>query len=244
MSLKLQHLIEKSNKLVFFTGAGISTNSGIPDFRGPKGVWKTATPIYFQDFISSKEKRIESWEKKFSNELSIDSAKPNIGHLKLAEIMNRKEGTHLITQNVDNLHQDSGIDNSKITELHGNATYAKCLDCSKKYELAFLKEDFLVTKEPPVCNICGGIIKTATISFGQAMPEEEMITAQKVSIKSDLFICLGSSLAVFPAADLPLLAKETGANLVIINNEPTQMDHLSDLVINRDISEVLLEISL
>ena len=244
MSLKLKHLIEKSKKLVFFTGAGISTNSGIPDFRGPKGVWKTSTPIYFQDFISSKEKRTESWEKKFSNELSIDSAKPNIGHFKLAEIMNRKEETHLITQNVDNLHQDSGIDNSKITELHGNATYAKCLDCSKKYELTFLKEDFLATKEPPVCNICGGIIKTATISFGQAMPEEEMITAQRVSIQSDLFICLGSSLAVFPAADLPLLAKETGANLVIINNEPTQMDHLSDLVINRDISEVLLEISL
>ena len=244
MSLKLKHLIEKSKKLVFFTGAGISTNSGIPDFRGPKGVWKTSTPIYFQDFISSKEKRTESWEKKFSNELSIDSAKPNIGHFKLAEIMNRKEETHLITQNVDNLHQDSGIDNSKITELHGNATYAKCLDCSKKYELTFLKEDFLATKEPPVCNICGGIIKTATISFGQAMPEEEMITAQKVSIKSDLFICLGSSLAVFPAADLPLLAKETGANLVIINNEPTQMDHLSDLVINRDISETLSEIRL
>ena len=244
MSLKLQHLIEKSKKLVFFTGAGISTNSGIPDFRGPKGVWKTATPIYFQDFINSKEKRIESWKKKFSNELSIDSAKPNIGHLKLAEIINRKEESHLITQNVDNLHQDSGIDNSKITELHGNATYAKCLDCSKRYELDSLKEDFLTTKEPPVCSECKGVIKTATISFGQAMPEEEMITAQRVSIKSDLFICLGSSLAVFPAADFPLLAKETGANLVIINNESTQMDHLSDLVINRDISEVLSEISL
>ena len=243
MSFKLQHLIEKSKNLVFFTGAGISTNSGIPDFRGPKGVWKTATPIYFQDFISSKEKRVESWGKKFSNELSIDSAKPNIGHLKLAEIMNSKEESHLITQNVDNLHQDSGIDDSKITELHGNATYAKCLDCSRKYELSSLKEDFLLTKEPPVCRECKGLIKTATISFGQAMPEEEMITAQRVSIKSDLFICLGSSLAVFPAADLPLLAKETGANLVIINNEPTQMDHLSDLVINRDISEVLSEIS-
>ena len=244
MSLKLQHLIEKSKNLVFFTGAGISTNSGIPDFRGPKGVWKTSTPIYFQDFINSKEKRIESWERRFSNELSIDSAKPNIGHFKLAEIMNKKEETYLITQNVDNLHQNSGIDNSKITELHGNATYAKCLDCSKKYELTSLKEDFLLTKEPPVCSECNGVIKAATISFGQAMPEEEMITAQKVSIKSDLFICLGSSLAVFPAADLPLLAKETGAYLVIINNEPTQMDHLSDLVINRDISEVLSEISL
>ena len=244
MSLKLQRLIEKSKKLVFFTGAGISTNSGIPDFRGPKGVWKTSTPIYFQDFIDSREKRMESWERKFSNELSIDSAKPNIGHFKLAEIMNSKQETHLITQNVDNLHQDSGIDDSKITELHGNATYAKCLDCSKRYELDSLKEDFLITKEPPVCSECKGVIKTATISFGQAMPEEEMITAQRVSIKSDLFICLGSSLAVFPAADLPLLAKETGANLVIINNESTQMDHLSDLVINRDISEVLSEISL
>ena len=244
MSLKLQLLIEKSKKLVFFTGAGMSTNSGIPDFRGPKGVWKTSTPIYFQDFIGSRDKRIESWERKFSNELNIDLAKPNSGHLKLAEIINVKEGAHLITQNVDNLHQESGIDNSKITELHGNATYAKCLDCSKRYELDALKKEFLKTKEPPTCNECGGIIKTATISFGQAMPEEEMITAQRVSIQSDLFICLGSSLAVFPAADLPLLAKETSANLIIVNNEPTQMDHLSDLVINRDISETLSEISL
>ena len=244
MSLNLQRLIEKSKKLVFFTGAGISTNSGIPDFRGPRGVWKTSTPIYFQDFISSKEKRIESWKRKFSNELSIDSAKPNSGHLKLAEIMDKKKEAHLITQNVDNLHQDSGIDDSKITELHGNATYAKCLDCLKKYELDSLKKEFLETKEPPTCNECEGIIKTATVSFGQAMPEEEMVTAQRVSIQSDLFICLGSSLAVFPAADLPLLAKETGANLIIVNNEPTQMDHLSDLVINRDISEVLSEISL
>ena len=142
------------------------------------------------------------------------------------------------------MHQDSGIDDSKITELHGNATYAKCLDCLKRYELDALKKEFLKTKEPPTCNECGGIIKTATISFGQAMPEEEMITAQRVSIQSDLFICLGSSLAVFPAADLPLLAKETSANLIIVNNEPTQMDHLSDLVINRDISETLSEISI
>jgi NAD-dependent deacetylase len=244
MSLKLQRLIEKSKKLVFFTGAGMSTNSGIPDFRGPKGVWKTSTPIYFQDFMGSRGKRIESWEKKFSNELNIDLAKPNSGHLKLAEIINIKEETHLITQNVDNLHQDSGIDDSKITELHGNATYAKCLDCFKRYELDSLKKEFLETKEPPTCNECEGIIKTATVSFGQAMPEEEMVTAQRVSIQSDLFICLGSSLAVFPAADLPLLAKETGANLIIVNNEPTQMDHLADLVINRDISEVLSDISL
>ena len=243
MTLKLQDLIKKSENLVFFTGAGISTNSGIPDFRGPQGVWKTSTPIYFQEFMSSKAKRLESWERKFSNELSIDSARPNEGHLKIAEIMKARDESHLITQNVDNLHQDSGISDAQITELHGNATYAKCLDCSQKYDLYSLKEEFLITKEPPTCKKCRGLIKTATISFGQAMPQIEMQIAQRISIKSDLFICIGSSLAVFPAADLPLLAKETGAKLVIINNEATQMDHLADLVINKDISEVLSKIS-
>jgi len=243
MSLKLEDLIKKSKKIVFFTGAGISTNSGIPDFRGPKGVWKTSTPIYFQDFLSSQEKRIESWERKFGNELSIDSAKPNDGHKKIAEIMNRKD-SFLITQNVDNLHQNSGIDESSISELHGNATYAKCLECKKRYELDKLKVEFLKTKEPPMCGQCDGIIKTATISFGQAMPEEEMQISQRKAIESDLFICIGTSLAVFPAADLPLLAKETGAVLVILNNEPTQMDQYADLVINRDISEVFLDISI
>ena len=142
MSLELEELLHKSNQVVFFTGAGISTNSGIPDFRGPKGVWKTSMPIYFQDFISSKEKRIESWERKFGNELNIQSAKPNKGHKKIAEIMDIKE-SFLITQNIDNLHQDSGVDEKKISELHGNATFAKCLDCCKRYELEDLKSEFL-----------------------------------------------------------------------------------------------------
>ncbi len=243
MSLKLQEMLKKSSKVVFFTGAGVSTNSGIPDFRGPKGVWKSSTPIYFQDFISSKEKRVESWSRKFRNELSMDSATPNEGHKKIAEIMKVKD-SFLVTQNVDNLHQDSGVDIDKIAELHGNATYAKCLDCSRRYELEDLKKEFLETNEPPLCSICGGILKTATISFGQAMPEKEMQISQKKAIESDLFICVGTSLAVFPAADLPLLAKETGATLVILNNEPTQMDQYADLVINRDISEVFSEISI
>ena len=243
MSLKLEDLIKKSKKLVFFTGAGISTNSGIPDFRGPKGVWKTSTPIYFQDFISSKEKRVESWQRKFGNELSIDSAVPNEGHKKISEIMKTKD-SFLITQNVDNLHQNSGVEEAKISELHGNATYAKCLECNKRYEFEGLKKQFLETNEPPLCSVCGGLIKTATISFGQAMPEREMQISQRKAIESDLFICIGTSLAVFPAADLPLLAKETGSTLVILNNESTQMDQYADLVINRDISEVFSEISI
>ena len=240
----LNELISQSEALVFFTGAGISTNSGIPDFRGPKGIWKTSQPIYFQDFVKSEEKRKESWERKFSNELNINKAKPNPGHQKIAEIMEKKDLSHLITQNVDNLHQESGVNEDKITELHGNATYAKCLDCQLKYDLEELKMSFLSTKVPPQCSSCYGLIKTATISFGQPMPEKEMVVAQKKSINSDLFICIGTSLAVFPAADLPVLAKETGSKLVIINNEPTQMDHIADLVINRDISEVFSEISI
>ena len=158
--------------------------------------------------------------------------------------MKKKSLSHLITQNVDNLHQESGVGDDRITELHGNATYAKCLDCQLRYDLAELKESFLRTKEPPQCSECNVLIKTATISFGQAMPEEEMVIAQKKSISCDLFICIGTSLAVFPAAYLPVLAKETGSKLVIINNEPTQMDHIADLVINRDISEVFSEIFL
>ena len=240
----LNELISQSEALVFFTGAGISTNSGIPDFRGPKGIWKTSQPIYFQDFVNSEEKRIESWERKFSNELNINKAKPNQGHMRISEIMKKKDLSHLITQNVDNLHQESGVRDSQITELHGNATYAKCLDCQLRYELAELKESFLSTKVAPLCSVCNGLIKTATISFGQSMPEAEMLLAQKKSISCDLFICIGTSLAVFPAADLPVLAKETGSQLVIINNEPTQMDHIADIVINRDISDVFSEIYL
>ena len=240
----LNELISQSEDLVFFTGAGISTNSGIPDFRGPKGIWKTSKPIYFQDFVNSEEKRIESWERKFSNELNINKAKPNQGHMRISEIMKKKDLSHLITQNVDNLHQESGVSDSQITELHGNATYAKCLDCQLRYDLAELKKSFLSTKVAPLCSVCNGLIKTATISFGQSMPEAEMLLAQKKSISCDLFICIGTSLAVFPAADLPVLAKETGSQLVIINNEPTQMDHIADIVINRDISDVFSEIYL
>ena len=192
-------------------------------------------------FFQRKKNRILA--KEIWNELSIDSAVPNEGHKKIAEIMQIKD-SFLITQNVDNLHQESGVDEAKISELHGNATYAKCLDCGKRHELEILKTEFLKTNEPPICSICGGIIKTATISFGQAMPEEEMQISQRKAIESDLFICIGTSLAVFPAADLPLLAKETGAVLIILNNEPTQMDQYADIVINRDISEVFLEISI
>tara|TARA_B100001250_G_scaffold117454_1_gene99693 strand:- start:1821 stop:2294 length:474 start_codon:yes stop_codon:yes gene_type:complete len=152
--------------------------------------------------------------------------------------MQKKQKAHLITQNVDNLHQDSGVDNSRITELHGNATYAKCLECHLRYELDVLRDNFLKNKIPPICNICGGFIKTATISFGQPMPEKEMRIAQEKTLACDLFISIGTSLLVFPAAGFPQLAKEVGAKLVIINNQPTDFDHIADLVLSEQIGEV------
>ena len=241
MNQDLSQYIDEANNIVIFTGAGISTESGIPDFRGPQGVWKTNTPIYFQDFIGSEEVRKDSWKRKFSGQDIIKKAKPNIGHLAVAEVINKHESAFLITQNVDNLHQDAGVPDDKITEIHGNAHYASCLDCGIRYELNSIKKAFLENETVPYCDSCGGIIKTATISFGQPMPEEGMQIAQRKTLGCDLFITIGTSLVVYPAAGFPKLAKEIGAKLIIINNEPTDFDPIADLVIHEQIGKVLSE---
>ena len=241
MNQDLSQYIDEANNIVIFTGAGISTESGIPDFRGPQGVWKTNTPIYFQDFIGSEEVRKDSWKRKFSGQDIIKKAKPNIGHLAVAKIINKHESAYLITQNVDNLHQDAGVPDDKITEIHGNAHYASCLDCGIRYELNSIKKAFLENETVPYCDSCGGIIKTATISFGQPMPEEGMQIAQRKTLGCDLFITIGTSLVVYPAAGFPKLAKEIGAKLIIINNEPTDFDPIADLVIHEQIGKVFSE---
>jgi len=243
MHEELTEFIKKANNIVILTGAGISTESGIPDFRGPQGIWKSTTPIYFQDFISSEEVRRKSWGKKFSNKDIIKKAKPNIGHIAVAEIINTNTSAHLITQNVDNLHQDAGVPQSKITEIHGNATYATCLDCKIRYELEPIKKVFLAKGIIPSCSSCGGIVKQATISFGQSMPEMEMQIAQMKIVKCDLFISIGTSLVVYPVAGFPKLAKEIGAKVIIINNEPTDYDNIADLVIHQQIGQVFSDFS-
>ncbi len=226
---------------VFFTGAGISTNSGIPDFRGPKGFWKNNTPIYFQDFIDSKNSRIKYWEQSINFKSNFGSFKPNKGHYAISKIIQMKGQGHCITQNVDNLHQAGGLADENVTEIHGNATYAVCLECKDKSQLEEIHQSFKKNSEPPLCKQCGGFIKTATISFGQPMPLIEMQRAQEEAFKADLFVVVGSSLVVYPAASLPFIAKENGAKFVIINNEETDFDNLADLVINDDISKVLNE---
>ncbi len=239
MHESLKEMLDEATNAVVFTGAGISTESGIPDFRSPGGVWSKMQPIYFDDFVNSEEARREAWRRKFGNEDMMSGALPNKGHLAIAKLVEQGKVSHVITQNVDNLHQDSGVPGSKVIELHGNATYAKCLSCGKPYDLEILRVPFLDKGEIVNCPACQGLLKTATISFGQAMPEIEMELAQDATLACDLFLAIGSSLVVYPAAGFPTLAKQRGARLVIINREETDQDGLADLVIHDEIGDVL-----
>jgi len=234
----LAGLLRASTNAVVFTGAGISTESGIPDFRGPQGVWKTMTPIDFSDFVRSEEVRRESWRRKFSGN-DMATAQPNAGHYALTTLVESNIVSTVITQNVDGLHQKAGIEDTAVIEIHGNANYATCLDCQRRYELAPIKTAFLADEQPPYCGECGGIIKTATISFGQAMPEAAMLRAEHAAFDCDLMVAIGSSLSVFPAAGLPQLARQHNAQLVILNNEPTPLDAIANLVIQRPIGVTL-----
>ena len=187
--------------------------------------------------MASEEMRNKYWEQSIQFKSNFNSYQPNFGHKAIAKIIKDKNKGHCITQNIDNLHQAGGLDNDQVTEIHGNATYAVCLDCSKKFELSDIHAQYIHTKKSPTSDVCSGPIKTATISFGQPMPELEMERAQIEAESSDLFIVAGSSLVVFPAATIPLYGKEKGAKLIIINNEPTEFDRFADLVINESISD-------
>jgi NAD-dependent deacetylase len=236
---ELAALFEKSRNIVPFTGAGISTECGIPDFRSPGGLWTKNRPIPFGEFLASREMRDESWRRRFAIHDSFTAAQPGRGHLALKSLYRSGKVPGLITQNIDNLHQMSGIAAEDIVELHGNTTYATCLECRKRYEIDYMRGSFDQQGHAPDCVDCGGYIKTATISFGQSMPEREMQRAEELSRDCDLFLAIGSSLVVWPAAAFPLKAKQSGAALVIINREPTEFDEYADLVVHNDIGDVL-----
>jgi NAD-dependent protein deacetylase/lipoamidase len=235
----LGHLVEGARVIVPFTGAGISTECGIPDFRSPGGLWTRNQPIPYDAFVANRDMRAESWRRRFAMEDSFAKAKPGRGHRALASLYRAGKVPALITQNIDNLHQSSGIAERDVVELHGNTTYAVCLDCAERYELSWVREKFEGSGDrAPDCS-CGGPIKTATISFGQAMPVEAMQRAEELTKACDLFLAVGSSLVVWPAAGFPLIAKRNGAALVIINREPTEFDDIADLVVRNDIGDAL-----
>jgi len=232
-------LLVDSRRAVVFTGAGISTESGIPDFRGPKGLWTRIRPIEYREFLASEEARQESWRRWFDHGQGMLGATPNSGHYAVASLVERGKVSGVITQNVDNLHQSSGIPGDQVIELHGNATYARCLDCERTIPLEAIEAEYRRSGRVGPCSGCGGIVKTATISFGQAMPEEPMRRAEEETLACDLFIVLGSSLTVYPAAGFPRMAYENGASLVIVNQQRTDMDALADLVIHAGIGDTM-----
>ena len=236
-------MIDACGRVVVFTGAGISTESGIPDFRSPGGVWSRMKPITFEAFVSSEDKRREAWTRTFSGVAGWVGARPNAGHYGVARLLASGKASVVITQNVDNLHQASGAPADRLIELHGNASYATCLECDLRHELEVLKQSFIGTGEIPVCRACGGLVKTATISFGQALPAAALARAEAEAKACDLFLVLGSSLQVYPAAALPQAARRAEALLAIVNLEPTPQDHLADLVLHEPIGEVMIEVA-
>jgi NAD-dependent deacetylase len=236
---QLGDMIAAASMIVPFTGAGISTESGIPDFRSPGGLWTRNRPIPYDEFVASQDARDDAWRRRFAMDATFAAARPGRGHRALAALYKAGKIPAIITQNIDNLHQVSGFAPDDVVELHGNATYARCIGCGLAYELAWVKERFDEDGRAPSCTVCDEPVKTATISFGQSMPEDAMQRALELTRQCDLFLAIGSSLVVWPAAGFPQLAKSSGARLVIINNERTDQDERADLVIRYDIGETL-----
>jgi NAD-dependent deacetylase len=232
-------LIAKSNRIVAFTGAGISTESGVPDFRSPNGVWANNRMIEYGEFVSSRAGRIEYWRQKALSWPQMRDARPNAGHLALVDLERRGKLTAIITQNIDGLHQGAGHNPKKVIELHGTTTEAVCLTCGDRISMDEAMRRIEEGDPAPSCEKCGGYLKPATISFGQAMPQHEMRRAVEYSCNCEVFLAVGSSLVVYPAAALPELAKQNGAALIIINRTPTPLDGIADLVINEEIGKAL-----
>ncbi|MEO8812369.1 MAG: Sir2 family NAD-dependent protein deacetylase [Caulobacteraceae bacterium] len=235
----LARTIADARRVAVFTGAGISTESGVPDFRSPGGVWSRMKPIWFRDFVADEGRRREAWSRAFSGAAGWTGAAPNAGHFAVARLVADGKARAVITQNVDNLHQDSGVPPGAVIELHGNASYAACLACGLRHELESLRTPYLERGVIPACRACGSLVKTATISFGQPMPPGPMARAEAAALDCDLFLVLGSSLVVYPAAGFPLLAKRNGAKLAIVNREPTDQDAFADLVVHGEIGPVM-----
>jgi len=229
--------LAKSRCAIALTGAGISTESGIPDFRSPGGIWSKYRTVYFDEFIASAEARHEYWRQKAEGHREFSNAKPNLGHQVLARWEQAGKLRAVITQNIDELHQQAG--SKYVLELHGTARKAGCLSCHVRFEIEPYVAYFLEHDAVPECPECGGILKHATVSFGQSLPAEVIAEAYSLASETDLMFAIGSSLVVTPAADLPRRAKEMGARLVIINRNETPLDPLADCVVRAEIGPTL-----
>ncbi|PCI31898.1 MAG: NAD-dependent deacetylase [Elusimicrobia bacterium] len=232
----VESLLHKASRPLFFTGAGMSTGSGIPDFRGPQGVWKKRQPVLYQDFLASEEAREEHWDYKLEGFEQFRNAKPNDAHRALKELEDMGKVYKLVTQNIDGLHQDAG--HESVIELHGTNREIECTSCGKRTPPEPAFEEFSRTRKCPICE-CGGYLKTATISFGQAMPEDLVENAFAAAAEADLAISIGSTLEVQPACLVPLQVLKNGAPYVVINRGATAHDGIATLRLEGDVNEIL-----
>ncbi|HUR72034.1 MAG TPA: Sir2 family NAD-dependent protein deacetylase [Candidatus Limnocylindrales bacterium] len=235
-------LVSKSVKLVFFTGAGISTESGVPDFRSPGGVWTKYQPVLFQDFLASEAARLQHWQLKKATYELFKTVTPNVGHREICEFEQRGQLLGLITQNIDGLHKLAGTSDTRLVELHGTDRLVTCLKCGKAFQPSDVYETWHEALPTPTCDVCNGFLKSANISFGQSMPVEAMQRAQRWSEGAEIFIVIGSSLQVQPAASFPVIAKRSGALLAIVNRDPTPLDDLADFLHNGSIGEFFTQL--
>lgn len=232
--------LSQAQRAVVFTGAGVSTESGIPDFRSPGGVWSRRKPILFDEYLRDPEARIEYWKQRAETHVEFIRAEPNVAHRAFAAWEKSGRIRGLITQNIDGLHELAGSRN--VLELHGTARQVGCLDCAARFDADVMLRQFEASQEVPNCPKCGGLTKHATISFGQSLSPAVLQTAIRWAREADLFLALGSSLVVTPAAELPALARSSGARLVIINREPTPLDGVADAMIRDGVGTVVIQL--
>ncbi len=240
---KATHMLAAASRAVVFTGAGISTESGIPDFRGPGGLWTKVDPNDFtiDKFLSSETTRKKMWQRFREGGLMAD-AQPNLAHHAIVELEKMGKLSSVITQNVDNLHQKAGNSQHLVHELHGNMQWFVCLNCRERYPIEIVKQNFPSPDHVPTCDACRGILKPDVVLFGEALPQHTLLRASQEAQACDLLIVIGSSLVVYPAAYMPLYAKRSGASIVIINNEPTEQDDIADVLINAPAGETMTKI--
>ena len=237
--MTLSDHLRASSRILIFTGAGISTGSGIPDFRGPNGVWKRRQPVYFQDFMTSEAARFEHWDYKLEGYEAFRNARPNETHHAIVRLEKAGKVAAVVTQNIDGLHRLSGTSEEKLVELHGTNSLIECQTCHARTEPEPHFEVFRRTGKPPIC-ACGGFLKPATISFGQNLDERELTRARNAALAADLVVALGSTLSVYPAASFPLVAAEGGAPYVIVNRGRTEHDDMDcvTLRLEGDVGEI------
>ena len=236
----LAMLISDANNIVVLTGAGVSTESGIPDFRSPGGIWEKFRIIEYSEFMASEEARLEDWRRRFVMRDQLGEVKPNVAHEAIANWVNSGKCSSLITQNVDGLHHEAGTNGEAMIEIHGTARHANCTQCGLRHEISECRIMLEETGTAPSCRKCQGIIKSAVVMFGEPMPQLETRQAFEAAADCDLFVAIGTSLVVHPVANLPIIAKKAGAKFAIINRGKTPLDDLADVVINQAIGETLV----